>query len=232
MSFLSSVRINPLRRGAQRLIQNPQAMHAAVEGVLPSGDRRILWRLETHGHEMELLIQSPEPPTLDHLIEQAGWPGAESGRPRVADMTALQRSLGIGRRFGFRAKLNPTSATRTPLNPTSNQEKRIEAGKRSIRVGQRTPAHQLDWFLKRAAQDTQQWGFIVHAADVTPVRVAAREKLRFQHPRSGPVALDVVTYEGELVVTDPELLWQRMQQGIGPAKAYGCGLITLAPVRS
>lgn len=39
-----------------------------------------------------------------------------------------------------------------------------------------------------------------------------------------------VTFDGRLEVTDPAALRRTLTQGIGKAKAYGCGLITLAPL--
>ncbi len=38
----------------------------------------------------------------------------------------------------------------------------------------------------------------------------------------------VATYTGVLQVTDPQLLQQALTAGVGRAKAYGCGLMTLA----
>jgi CRISPR system Cascade subunit CasE len=38
-------------------------------------------------------------------------------------------------------------------------------------------------------------------------------------------------FEGRLLITDPDALRAALVTGIGPAKGYGCGLLTLAPVR-
>jgi CRISPR system Cascade subunit CasE len=35
-------------------------------------------------------------------------------------------------------------------------------------------------------------------------------------------------FDGILTVTDAEALIQEMMQGIGPAKAFGCGLLSIA----
>lgn len=37
-------------------------------------------------------------------------------------------------------------------------------------------------------------------------------------------------FEGELEVTDPDLLRKGLETGIGPGKAFGCGLLSLAPI--
>lgn len=55
--------------------------------------------------------------------------------------------------------------------------------------------------------------------------------VRFAHRGGAPVTLTRVTYNGILQVTDPAALRRALTGGIGPAKAYGCGLLTLAPNR-
>jgi len=42
------------------------------------------------------------------------------------------------------------------------------------------------------------------------------------------VTLVTVTYDGLLEVTDPDALRRTLTRGLGRAKAYGCGLLTLA----
>ncbi|MBB1247270.1 type I-E CRISPR-associated protein Cas6/Cse3/CasE, partial [Streptomyces durbertensis] len=50
------------------------------------------------------------------------------------------------------------------------------------------------------------------------------------NPRRQPVRLVTVTYDGRLKVTDPDALRRTLTQGLGKARAYGCGLMTLAPL--
>ena len=42
------------------------------------------------------------------------------------------------------------------------------------------------------------------------------------------VTLSVATFEGSLIIEDADELRQALCAGIGKAKAYGCGLLTLA----
>jgi CRISPR system Cascade subunit CasE len=48
---------------------------------------------------------------------------------------------------------------------------------------------------------------------------------------SGPhrVVLQTATFEGLVRVVNPDTASRTLLQGVGPGKAYGCGLITLAP---
>ena len=58
-----------------------------------------------------------------------------------------------------------------------------------------------------------------------------REVLRFSHRRSGTrsqVTLTRASYEGVLEITDANTLRAALVNGMGHAKAYGCGLMTLA----
>ncbi|WP_207954461.1 type I-E CRISPR-associated protein Cas6/Cse3/CasE [Saccharopolyspora elongata] len=69
------------------------------------------------------------------------------------------------------------------------------------------------------------------AGPAREVRITARNRHSFSKNRGKPpVVLHTATFEGHLRVTDPQLLTQHLLAGIGPAKAYGCGLLTLAPL--
>ena len=63
-------------------------------------------------------------------------------------------------------------------------------------------------------------------------QVTRRQVLSFSRQdhegRRGRVTLTQAEYEGVLVVTDKDLLINTLKAGIGRAKGYGCGLLTLA----
>jgi len=56
----------------------------------------------------------------------------------------------------------------------------------------------------------------------------ARKRAFGRGPRQ---RLDAVRFDGVLVVTDPEKLLQAVRNGIGTQKAFGFGLLSLAPAR-
>ena len=214
--FLTRCDINPARRGAQKLLGSPQAMHATVLAAFPESldetRGRVLWRVDTDQHHVRCYIVSHDRPDLTHLIEQAGWPTTQTWETR--EYGRLLSSLTPGQRWGFRLHANPTRSTR------------IGAASRSQRVGHVTADQQLGWFLERAAK----WGIEVPEVDGAPaVRVRSRGTDTFRR-ENARVTLATATYEGLLDVSQPDLLARALTQGIGPAKAYGCGLLTLAPV--
>jgi CRISPR system Cascade subunit CasE len=250
MTYLSRIRINPLRAESRKLLASPRAMHGAVMGGVADRptEERVLWRLDSDNPRRPmLLVLTESKPDWIHIVESAGWPGAEGEHALVRDYTPLIAQLALGREFAFRLTANPVQNTRAPDKPTSIQADRTARGqRRSYRIGHRTAAQQLTWFLER----TQRWGFEVPASRTDPpvpglpaipahctpaheIRITARDRRSFTKKgssSSAPVVLHTATFEGKLVVTDPNLLTERLLGGIGPAKAYGCGLLTLAPL--
>ncbi|OPF76734.1 type I-E CRISPR-associated protein Cas6/Cse3/CasE [Streptomyces antioxidans] len=264
MTYLSRIRINPLRAESRVLLANPRAMHAAVVGGIPgSPDReRLLWRLDADNpHRPYLFVLTRSKPDWTHIVEKAGWPDAEGEHAAVRDYTTLLDQIATGREFAFRLTANPVQNTQNPTRPTSAQAARIaddSEGKRrrGFRMAHRTAPAQLDWFLTRA----ERWGFEIpvsrtdapapglaqatadsdsgaekRAWDPNPareIRITAHRRHSFTKNGKGPrVTFHSVTFEGRLRVTNPAAFTTRLLEGIGPAKAYGCGLLTLAPLR-
>ncbi|MFY1702209.1 type I-E CRISPR-associated protein Cas6/Cse3/CasE [Micromonospora sp. WMMA1923] len=221
--YLTRFRVNAARRDARKLLASPQAMHAAVLAGFPRPedhtreDARTLWRLDQNRNQQVLLyVVSPTAPDLTHLVEQAGWPtSAESWETRPYDR--LLDSLDKGQRWSFRLTANPVRNGRRNKDRPSTQ-----------RFGHVTPAQQTEWLTTRA----QRNGFnVVRQTDGELNLVTYNHQVhrfaRNQGPK--PVTLATVTYDGVLEVEDPTLLRAVLTRGIGHARAYGCGLMTLAP---
>lgn len=240
MPYLSRIWVNPLRQGAQKLLGNRQAMHAAVLGGIPVQPvtERVLWRLDTDCVQRPaLLVLSQSKPSWEHMVEQAGWPGADAPQAEVRDYASLLRRLSVGETFAFRLTANPVQSTKSPDKLTAAQaaaQKRDP--RRSFRVGHRTVEHQMSWLLRRAPS----WGVRILPArtDATStgedgrpldVRISARQRLSFARKGGQRVTLQVVTYEGHVAVEELAPLQDVLISGVGKAKAYGCGLLTLAP---
>ena len=218
---LTRFEINPARRDARDLLASPQKLHAAVLAGYPTlatpqaDDGRVLWRLDQREHQVLLYIVSPHKPDLTHLVENVGWPTTQGWDTR--DYTPLLERLKAGDEWTFRLK----------ANPVSNRRKTDDAT-RSQRFGHVTVAQQTEWLLAR----TERHGFTIpHGEHKEPdVAVRGREHLKFARQRR-TVTLATAVFEGRLHITDPDLLRHSLTHGIGPAKGYGCGLLTLAPVK-
>ena len=254
--YLSRFRMNTARPGTRRLLSSPQSLHAAVMSSYPhllptdptvpgTGEARVLWRLDhTAAAEVFLYIVSPDRPDLTHLVEQAGWPAAAAANPdtpgwQTRPYSPLFDRLTTGSTWAFRLTANPVHHIR---------RKDDEPKKRTAHL---TATHQMGWLLDRQERS----GFRIcekpsnsrllpsgtthkkseHHGDRYELNVRNQRALAFAKRRSGlpsrrPVSLVTVTFDGRLHVTDPDLLRRTLVQGLGKAKAYGCGLMTLAPV--
>lgn len=218
---LTRFEINTGRRGARDLLASPQKMHAAVLQAFPpatpvtAGTGRVLWRVDQHQHRAALYIVSPHRPDLTHLVEAAGWPATAGWDSR--DYTPLLDRLRPGDQWAFRLT----------ANPVSSRPKTAESA-RSQRFGHVTFAQQTGWLLDRATRH----GFTVPTGqhDEPDVAVNGRRTLRFTR-QNQTVTLATATFEGRLDISDPDLIRTALTHGIGPGKGYGCGLLTLAPLR-
>ncbi len=218
--YLSSFQFNPVRRGAQKLLSSPHALHAAVLAGFPdpspSTTGRVLWRLDNAAQVTKLYVVSPTRPDFTHLAEQAGWPSLDGSwggsKPYAPVLDRIER----GHRYAFRLTANPVRSERTV------------PGERGKPRGHLTVAQQEKWLLDRA----ERAGFaIAGTSDLDRSLVVRDRKLLAFRRRETQVILRVVTYEGVLEVVDRDAFVSALSFGIGRAKGYGCGLLTIAAAR-
>jgi CRISPR system Cascade subunit CasE len=217
--FLTRFQINPARRGARKLLSSPQAMHAAVRAAFAAPEdheragTRTLWRLDTPATAaVHLYIVSPGRPDLTHLIEQAGWPTTQTWDTR--DYDPLLHSLRAGQHWAFRLTANPTHSGRKTADSKDTQ-----------RFAYLREEEQAGWLVGRAARH----GFtLATQQDGQPnLRLHRRQTQTFKRGMHA-VTLTTVTYDGVLQVTDADAFRTALTSGIGHARAYGCGMLTLA----
>lgn len=208
--ILTRTYLNIRRSGARKLLGSPQAMHAAVLSSFPPGVEagRELWRVDFDDPlRPTLYVLSRERPDLTHIEEQAGWPNTP--QTQSASYLPFLESLEAGQLWAFRMRANP--AHRAVIN-----------GRKQI-VAHATSAHQTAWLSEKATGA----GISVMRDGEPTFAVTRREMLSFRR-QGETVSIGVAQYEGVLEVTDPVALRNALVEGIGRAKAYGCGLMTLA----
>lgn len=225
--FLSRIQLNPARRGARTLLASPHTLHAAVLAAFPDPTPRptgrVLWRLDTDllNHRTLLYVVSPESPDLTHLAEQAGWPTRDDTW-QVRPYSQVLARIENGQRYGFRLTANPVRSERLP------------AGERGKVYGHVTASQQERWLLDRE----ERGGFRIEdfesgsdeSTQERALRVRDRRTITFSR-RETSVTLRVATFEGILKVRDRDAFVRALSFGIGRAKGYGCGLMTIAPIR-
>ena len=105
-------------------------------------------------------------------------------------------------------------------NPTHSEF--AGEGKRGKVYAHVTVRQQEEWLLGKA----EKCGF---ALSEKHFHVIGNDALRFNR-QGGTVTIGVAVYEGVLRVIDGELFKNILVNGIGRAKAYGCGLLTVMPL--
>ncbi|SYZ34080.1 CRISPR associated protein [Propionibacterium australiense] len=137
---------------------------------------------------------------------------------RSADYEPFLTRLAEGQQWRFRLVANPVHNV-----PVDNSE-------RTKRLAHVTAAQQLGWLLKRAEGN----GFSLGYPESPTARITARETVSFDKgigSERRKVTLARAQFDGVLVINDVDFLRHALRFGIGKAKGYGCGLLTLAPTR-
>lgn len=216
--FLTRIDVNPARRKSRELLANPEAMHARVmracAGTVGLSEGRVLWRIDQDQDRVALYVSSPGNPMIEELNNEIGW--ADTSFAKTANYEPFLNKLRIGQTYAFRLTANPTHLV------TENGRKH--------RYGHVTESQQRQWFLDRSELN----GFNVRSAvpdsgpDPIPEVVVHDRTIRTFRRQGRPVTIAMASFSGWLDVTDVELLRSALTAGIGRAKAYGCGLLTLA----
>ncbi|GLZ38733.1 type I-E CRISPR-associated protein Cas6/Cse3/CasE [Actinokineospora sp. NBRC 105648] len=221
---LTRLELNPARRGARELLASPHRLHGAVVKAFPAAHRdpttagRVLWRLDSGTHQTLLYIVSPHLPDLTHVVEVAGWPTTSSWASRP--YTPLLDRLAVGQQWAFRLTANPTRSSRKP-----DADSAAAPAEKSRRRGHVTAAQQTTWLLDRR----DQHGFSITETIDKELDVAVQSRHTWRFTRdSHTVTLATATFGGRLEITDVDAFRRALTHGIGPAKGYGCGLLTLA----
>ncbi|MHA6798920.1 type I-E CRISPR-associated protein Cas6/Cse3/CasE [Bounagaea algeriensis] len=233
--FLSKLPVNTASRNFRRDVANVHDMHRTVMTAFPDTDQSsarsehgVLWRLDGTAEGYVLYVQSRTRPNWDALPENY-----LRERGKVRCLQPVLQAVRPGAAFRFRMVANPTRR----LHP-NNDQRNDGTRRHNRRVPLQHPEEQLSWLARQA----EQRGFVLLAASTGDPDGAAtplpelngrqQEAAREAKGRRNKITAAPVRFDGRLVVTDPDQLVRAITDGIGPAKAYGCGLMSLAPVTS
>jgi CRISPR system Cascade subunit CasE len=180
--------------------------HQVVWKAFPGrdGERRdFLSRLDQQKDAFRLLIVSPNEPT------RPDWCPNESWQTKPIPDTYFSR-----RRYAFQLCANPTKKVTklgTDGSPTKN--------------GKRVPLRTREEFVGWITRKGEQGGF---AVDEDTLRTFSRGREYFEKQDMRGLH-SAVEFQGVLTVTDPAKFHESFTRGIGSAKAFGFGLLVIAP---
>lgn len=189
-------------KDASRLHNTVQALFPDTLGSTPRAATHTLYRLEREQAGAVLLIQSTLP------INRNALPHGYARHVAYRDLGPLLDWVAEGRRVRYRIDANPIKTA-------------FMQGKR----GKRTPVtgdEALAWWERQA-----------HKAGMTSQLALDLPQPPVRATRNGtkPVLLKAIRFEGVATVTDPDALRTAITLGIGQGRAYGLGLLSIAPYR-
>lgn len=236
--YLSRLLLNPRSRAVRRDLENCQALHRTIMSAFPElpgrADARaqlgVLYRLESGPVPGPvLLVQSRAVPNWsrlppDYLLDTAGAPE----NPACKSIDDLYARLQPGATLLFRLCANPTRKIDTKSGPDGQRRN----GRRVELVGEEG---QLEWLRSKA----RQYGFELLTVRANPAVASAQAspggKLTgTRRAEDGAPAgsrrmtFAMVRFDGLLRVVDAERFRTALRDGIGPGKAYGFGLLSIA----
>jgi CRISPR system Cascade subunit CasE len=188
---------------------DPYQLHRKIWQLFPDkadDERSFLFRVESIGQKCEqhILLQSISQPQAisEELILLNG--------PKEVNL-----DIKTGNSYRFMLCANPTKKINDKDGKTENQGK--------VRVPLIHDEEIVAWLKRQLAG----------SAEVDSVELVQKSVLHFYKNKSGDKhigKIQTVTFLGILTAEEPELLLSKMTKGIGPAKSFGCGLLTLAKI--
>lgn len=168
----------------------------------------MLYRIDQNQHSgtVSLLVQSEKTPAwkkADYLSECL-FEQAE-GKPFAPNIIS-------GQCLYFRLRANPSV------------KKQTEGKKNGYRLGLLREEDQLSWLNRKAGTN----GFSLMTCRVVPEGIVHDDKSRAKQDKASHFG---VLFEGELKVVNTDTFIAALSNGIGSAKGFGFGLLSIALVR-
>jgi CRISPR system Cascade subunit CasE len=225
MIWLSRLELNPRSRAVRNDLGDCNGLHRTMMKLFPEVDQisarhalGVLHRLEQGAAgRVSVLLQSLDRPDFARLPE-----GYLESPPQSKTLDSIDVLLQPNRKLLFRLRANPTRAidTKTRADGTKSNGKRVELRGEEACMG---------WLNRKAGQH----GFRILACRMDagapdPRRVNGKVE---GHKGDSSITVASVLFDGILEVMDAALFREALQTGIGRAKSYGQGLLSLAPTR-
>lgn len=218
--WLTRIIPNPRSPEARRDLTSRQAamnLHHRLMSLFPSDagpDPRarfgVLFRLDDTPAGPHILLQSTHQPDLNRLPHAYG---TSQTHPLDPLLHALKPGLTIRYRCAANPVRKPGATTRSLYNLPA--------------VVPLTGTHADTWWTRQATTAGLS-NLTVHSHPLDTAHATRTQNSKPpQHIRHARTRFD-----GSATITDPDLLRQKITEGIGRGKAYGCGLLSIAPARS
>lgn len=249
--FFTRLLLNPVSRQVMSEQSYPYEMHRTIMRGFPKqkpgstiGAREeygVLFRCETdHGAGVvRVYVQSLVEPdwsfleSIDNYLDTSsnGFKSIE-----FKDVMPVYKKIRRGQLLSFRLRANPTRRVADNHDPLWG--KRVELYREN---------DQLEWLVRKSMGNGGETSGFEIPCDETEIDERGSSHLKFVRARNEGkvkctkkdtygketthvVTQNAVTFEGILRVTDLDSFIRTLIRGIGPGKAFGFGLLSIAPV--
>jgi CRISPR system Cascade subunit CasE len=214
MSWLTQITLDHAT-AARRRLRDTYDWHQATWQCFPgrpADSRDFLTRLDQSSEGFRLVVVSDQPAARPDWCPPEGW------QSREIPPGYFGRS-----RYAFQLRANPTKKVIDPTKPkVIGPDGRINRNKNSRRVPLCQPGELAIWLERKA--DTG--GFTV---DSDSLRIIPEGREHFNRGSQHGTHTSV-EFRGTLRVTDTAIFHRTFERGLGSAKAFGFGLLVIAPL--
>ncbi|PWG66653.1 type I-E CRISPR-associated protein Cas6/Cse3/CasE [Bifidobacterium callitrichidarum] len=205
MTYFTQMQLDPVDRRTRRGVASPERIHAILTTAIGSTGERILWRLDRMKTGMLLYMVSTTRPSRNILDAELGCRSF-----KICDYDEYLANIQRGTIWRFRLEANTTHKVDDKNIPLYGSDA-------------------VKWLDKRS----QANGFHMtrnRLMDVEAVIVNDTTKVFQRKGRTVTLASSV--YDGFISVDDPEKFTKMLKNGVGRAKGYGFGLMTVIPAQT
>jgi CRISPR system Cascade subunit CasE len=241
MLYLSRLILNSRSPYARGDLSDCRALHQRILSAFPDSPDitqarehyGALYRVESLDKGARILIQSHTLPDWSRL--PADYLREPPTPPKRVD--ELYAAIQPGQTLLFRLRANPTKrlSDRGQTHPERWRGKRVELRTEEERIAWLARKGQASGFALltvRLASNTPATAAapeVANAADVADVRTLRTAERVTGRRDDQRLTFGSVLFEGRLRVTDPDAFRQALATGLGSGKAFGFGLLSIAP---
>jgi CRISPR system Cascade subunit CasE len=187
------------------------------ERANPYDLHRKLWQLYDLAagskRPFQFRVEQVKSHTAKVLMQSAIRPLQDVQGIRILRSKTFSPAFQTGQRLHFRLTANPVKTIKDEKG-----RKNTHGDTKTCRVPLIDEAQQVEWLSRKLGG----------AARLGAAIVRDRQDIFFlKKGHTGKVV--TVTFEGELLVDDQVAFTEMFTAGIGPAKSFGCGMLSLAP---
>ena len=189
--------------------RNPYEIHRRLWRLFPGEDRETRDSSEDARQGFLFRVEEQGAGRPTRVLVQSRFAPARAEGSDLIGSREFQPAPRTGQRLAF-------VLTANPVKTIVDAQLEAKPGKQSAKC--RVP------LIKEEAQRAWLARKLAGAAELESVDILAHSPLYFRKGHRGG-KLATCTFEGVAQVSSPEKLTRLLEDGIGPAKAFGCGLL-------